>query len=97
MTGKFELHFYNVRSLGANFFSVYAHLCIHRPSVLAVCKTQVCEDADPMDFHMSGYTFLSAFFPHRGLAIYIRNDIMYQCLMVKIQCPDTHCAFLLRI
>ena len=31
-----------------------------------------------MDFHMSGYTFLSAFFPHRGLAIYIRNDIVYQ-------------------
>ena len=78
MTGKFEIHFCNVRGLRANFFSVYAHLCIHRPSVLAVCETQVCEDADPMDFHMSGYTFLSAFFPHRGLAIYIRNDIVYQ-------------------
>ena len=40
---------------------------------------KVCEDADPMDFHMPGYTFLSAFFPHRGLAIYISNDIVYQC------------------
>ena len=28
---------------------------------------------------MSAYTFLSAIFPHKGLAIYIRNDILYQC------------------
>ena len=74
MTGKFEIHFCNVCGLGANFFSVYANLC--RPSVLAVCETQVCEYADPKDFHMSGYTFLSVFFPHRELAIYIRNDIV---------------------
>ena len=46
--------------------------------MLAVCETQVCEDADPMDFHMPGYTFLSVFFPHRGVAIYISNDIVYQ-------------------
>ena len=46
--------------------------------MMAVCETQVCEDADPLDFHKAGYTFLSAFFPHRGLAIYIRNDIVYQ-------------------
>ena len=32
-----------------------------------------------MDFRMSNYTFLSAFFPHGGVAIYIRNDIVYQC------------------
>ena len=50
MTGKLEIHFCNVRGLRANFFAVYAHLCVHRPSVLAVCETQVCEDADPMDF-----------------------------------------------
>ena len=28
---------------------------------------------------MPGYTYLSAFFPHRGLAIYISNDIVYHC------------------
>ena len=31
-----------------------------------------------MNFHMPGYTFLSVFFPHRGVAIYISNDIVYQ-------------------
>ena len=46
--------------------------------VLAACKTQVCEDADAMNFHMSGYTLLSAFFPHRRLAIYIHNNIVCQ-------------------
>ena len=79
MTGKFEIHFCNVRGLRANFFSAYAHLCIHRPFVLAVCEIQVCENADPLDFHINGYTFLSAFFPYRELAIYIRNDIVYYC------------------
>ena len=47
--------------------------------MLAVSETQVCVDADPLDFHMTGYIFLSVFFPHRGPAIYIRNDIVYQC------------------
>ena len=79
--------------------------------MLAVCKTQVCEDADPMHFHMSGYLFLSAFFPHRGLAIYIRNDIVYQsqqhlftsdaefsalCLKFKVQSHIAHFCFVYR-
>ena len=78
MIGKIEIHFCNVRGLRANFFSIYAHLYIHRLSVLVVCETQVCAAADPMDFYISGYTLLSVFFPHRVLAIYIRNDIVFQ-------------------
>ena len=79
MTDKFVIHFCNIRGLRANLFSVYAHLCIHKPAVLAVCETHVCECADPLDFHMNGNTFLSAFCPNRGIAIYIRNAIVYQC------------------
>ena len=76
MTGKLEIQFWNVHGLRAIFFSVYANLCVHRPSMLAVCETQVCEDADPMDFHMPGYTFLSAFFPHRGKKPFILAMIL---------------------
>ena len=47
--------------------------------MLAVCESQVCEEADQLDFHINGYTFLSAFFPYRGVTIYICNDIVYQC------------------
>ena len=78
-TGRFRIDFGNVRGLRANFFFVYAHICVHRPDVFALCETQVSEDADPQDFHIHGYHLLSVFNFHRGLAIYIRNKIVYQC------------------
>ena len=46
---------------------------------MAVCETQVCEDSDPMDFHVPKYTLLPLFSAHKGLVLFIRSDVAYQC------------------
>ena len=74
MAGRFRIE------NSANFFSIYAHICVHRPDIFALCETQVLEDADPQDFHIPGYLLLSLFNFHWGLAMYIRNEVVYQCL-----------------
>ena len=78
MSGSFRLDYCNIRGLRTNFFSVYAHLCFHRPDVFALCETQVSGDSDPQDFHIPGYHLLSLFIFHRGLVVYIRDNVVYQ-------------------
>lgn len=111
MVGKFSLHFSNIRGLRANFFAVYAHVQIHRPNILALSETQVCEDSDPHNFHIPGYHIHSIFFSHRGLVVYVRDDVVFQsmqqldttdpeftCLWLKfrINLHVTHFGFLYR-
>lgn len=78
MMQEFRIDFCNIRGLRANFFAVYAYVSLHKPHVMALNETQVCEGADPLDFHMPGYRLLPLFSPHRGLALFIRNDVAYQ-------------------
>ena len=84
MSGGFRLDFCNVRGLRANFFAVYAHLHSHHPSLLALSETQVCEDADPLDFYVPGYHLLPAFSSHRGIALYIRSDIAFKVQQSRV-------------
>ena len=61
----------NIRGLRTNFFDVYAHTHSHKPAVLALSETQVVEE--PSDLQLPGYSLVPLFFPHSGLAIYIRR------------------------
>ena len=74
----FRIDFCNIRGLETNFFAMYAHMFQKQPHLMAVCETQVRGD-NPENFNMPGYSLLPFFFPRRGLALYIRNDVAYQC------------------
>lgn len=65
----------NIRGLKSNLNSVQFHLQANKPHILALGETQVFDDNDISQYHVNGYSFLSAFYPHRGTAVYIRNDV----------------------
>ena len=77
---------------------------------MAVCETQVRGD-NPENFNMPGYSLLPFFSPRRGLALYIRSDVAYQCqqqynmsdpefsafwVKLKIQTRIVHFCFIYR-
>ena len=75
---NFRIDLTNIRGLRANFLALDAHTRYHKPCIMAVNETQVCQDADSQDFHIPDYCLLPLFVPHRGLALFIRNDIAFQ-------------------
>lgn len=77
---KFKLDFTNICGLKSNLNSVFSHLQNQSPGVLALSETQVFNDNDIGQYDCPGYSFTSAFFPHRGVGIYIRNDIPFSRL-----------------
>ena len=79
MGEDFRIDVSNIRGLRANHFAVYAHVRRFRPNIMAVCETQVFDDSEASNYQISGYSLLPLFFPRRGLALYIRSDVAYQC------------------
>lgn len=75
---RFRIDFSNICGLRANFDSALAHIRVHRPNVFALCETQVSTNCDPCNFRIAGYNLLPLFVNHRGLAIFIRDDVGFQ-------------------
>ena len=111
MGDNFRIDFSNIRGLRANHFAVHAHVFRFRPNIMAVCETQVFDDSESSNYQIPGYSLLPLFFPRRGLALYIRSDVAYQCqqqfrqsdpefstLWVKLKLPSRvlHLCFVYR-
>ena len=76
-SNKFKLEYSNICGLSSNLQSVFSHLEIFRPNILALSETQVFNEADKNRFECPGYNFISSFFPHRGIGIYLRSDLSF--------------------
>lgn len=79
-SNHFRFDFSNIRGLKSNLLSVYLHLQFEQPQFLGLTEVQVVGNDDVEQYHIAGYSFLSAFFPHRGIAAYVRDDVSFRRL-----------------
>lgn len=91
---KFRLDFSNICGLKSNLNSVFAHLQLARPDILALSETQVFSDLDLNQYDFPGYSFQPAFFPHRGVGIYIKNTLICSRLTTFEQRSNAKFAFI---
>jgi len=78
----FSLQFSNICGLKSNLISVFAHLQLFGPDILALSETQVFNNLDITQFNCPGYSFIPVFFPHRGIALYIKNTLSFSRLKI---------------
>lgn len=73
---KFNIDFCNICGLKSNLNAVFSHLQNSSPDVLALSETQVFNNLDVDQFSYTGYNFEPAFFPHRGIGIYLKSNLV---------------------
>lgn len=76
----FKFNFANICGLNANLKSVHAHLDISKPNILALSETQVIDVSDLTKYEFRDYNLVRNFYAHRGVAIYVRKDVVYSRL-----------------
>lgn len=104
--------FTNICGLRANLQSVFAHLQLEHPEIFALCETQVFTNRDIAQYDCPGYIFYPTFFPHRGVGVYVKDNLIcsrqsqlekdstnvftFIWLKLKIDRKDIYCCFLYR-
>ena len=73
----FSLHFCNIRGLRSNFAAVEHHTALTKPAILLLTETQILDTGDSSAIGIKGYSLIHRLIHHRGLAIYIREDIPF--------------------